>query len=131
MDFKDRPAFLNKMIEMASLVGRTLREEDIEAYFKHLQKYPIDIVIKAMDQAYYSRDPKDLFNQKTMITESEIRIQAEELLFSGEAAANIGCERCNNTGYILVDQRKGQPLASPCDCLIEARRIRNTKGKKK
>lgn len=129
MDFNDRPAFLNKMVEMASLVGRTLTEEEIGAYFKHLQIYPIDVVIKAMDQAYYSRDPKDLFNQRTMLREAEIRVAAEDLLFSGESIMNIGCERCNNTGYIMRDQEKGQPLAGPCDCLKEARRIRATKGK--
>lgn len=127
MEFKDRPEFMNKMIEIASLVGRVLTEEDISAYFKHLENYPLDVILKAMDRAYYSRDPEDYFNQRTMITEAEIRVAADNIIRSGTATDIVGCEKCNHTGFILKEQKKGQPKARPCECLKKIQDVQSRK----
>lgn len=131
MDFNDKPAFLDKMVEMASIVGRGLNDEDVESFFNHLKDYPIDLVKQAMDKAFYDRDQTDVFNQKTMITVPEVRVAAEEILNSGEAVMSIGCEECNQTGYTLMKRKDAQPMASPCSCLLEVRRYKKNKGKKK
>lgn len=125
MDFKDRPDFMNKMIEIASLVGRVLTEEDITAFFKHLESYPLDVILKAMDRAYYSRDPEDYFNQRTMITEAEIRVAADDIIRSGIPTKIVGCEKCNHTGFILKDQKIGQPVCRPCECLKKIQEVRS------
>lgn len=127
----DKKPFLEKIVEMASIVGRGLKEEDISAYFNHLKDFPLDVVLKAMHKAYYNRDPKDYFNQRTMVTVAEIRNAADEILMTGASTVTVGCAECNGTGYVLKDKEDGQPMASRCECLQKVRQLRADKKAEK
>jgi len=120
MDLKDKPAFRNKMDQIALKLDRKLDEEQYKVYFDDLKSYPIKIIEKAMDQALRDRDPEDVFLRRAMITTPEIRQAAEDLINRKKKAGKVGCEKCKPTlGWITETTKTGRFVAHPCDCLAE------------
>jgi len=131
MNDDDRKEFADKMTEMATVLGRPIDGEDISAYFNQLKDYPVDIVIKGIDQALQDRDPEDEFLKLTMITLPEIRgaierISAKELGKVGEVA---NCKECHGQGWITSEDESGGFTARPCKCLYTV--ARHTMASKK
>ncbi|NIO40249.1 MAG: hypothetical protein GTO41_08665, partial [Burkholderiales bacterium] len=72
MNWNDRPNFAAKMLEVATLLGVVVDEEDVGAFFRHLEDYPYDVVCAAIDRAIKDRDPSDEFLRRAMLTLPEI-----------------------------------------------------------
>ena len=125
MNFADRADFSKKMIEVATVVGRALDDDEISAYFNRLVEYPLDLVCKAFDRALDDRDHEDIYLATLIPTDGEIRkailaILAEE----GGSDATIGCEKCKGTGFILGKRKDGSVFAGRCECLLAAIEVR-------
>jgi len=120
MDFKDKPAFRNKMEQIALKIDRKLDEDQCNVFFNDLKDYSIKIIEKAMDQALRDRDPEDIFLRRAMITIPEIRQAAEDLRKEKKSTLKLGCLRCEPTnGWITETTKDGRFIAHPCDCLAE------------
>jgi len=121
MDFNDKPAFKEKMEQIARKLDRKLDDEQCNIFFDDLRRdYSIKIIEKAMDQALRDRDPDDIFLRRAMLTIPEIRQAAEELSKKEEVTGKLGCLRCEPTnGWILEITKTGRAVAHPCDCLAE------------
>lgn len=119
MQFKDRPDFAKKLKEMGKVVGRTLDDEDVKAYFNQLEEYPIELLLKGMDQALRDRDPADVFLKTTLVTVPEIRMAIEDLVRpeEGQASAMSGCKKCHGGGWIIGQDKQKRAIAWPCSCL--------------
>ena len=121
MDFNDKPAFVEKMEQIARKVDRKLDDEQCNIFFDDLRRdYSIKIIGRAMDQALRDRDGEDIFLRRAMLTIPEIRQAAEELSKKEEVTGKLGCLRCEPTkGWILEITKTGRAVAHPCDCLAE------------
>jgi len=123
MDFNDKPAFVEKMEQIARKVDRKLDDEQCDIFFDDLRRdYSIKIIERAMDQALRDRDPDDIFLRRAMLTIPEIRQAAEEISKKAEdeTTSKLGCLRCEPTnGWILEITKTGRAVAHPCDCLAE------------
>ena len=121
MDFNDKPAFKEKMEQIARKIDRKLDDEQCNIFFDDLRRdYSIKIIESAMDQALRDRDPDDIFLRRAMLTIAEIRQAAEELSKKEEVAGKLGCLRCEPTlGWITETTKDGRFIAHPCDCLAE------------
>lgn len=118
MNETERPLFLRKMKEMANAVDRKITPEQVDSYFKHLKDYPIETVCKAMDKALDERNGDDIYLTRTLLTVPEIRREAEKLTEATREEQKSGCEKCNYTGFILIDSPDAQPVARRCECSL-------------
>ena len=122
MHFNDKPEFRKKLVEMATVVGRTITPDEVDPYFKQLEEYPIDLLTKAMDKALRDRDPDDVFMKNALITVPEIRAAIEDLArpAEGEAGSVARCKICNSCGWIMGLDKDKRAIAWPCRCLYES-----------
>ncbi len=122
MHFNDKPEFRKKLVEMATVVGRTITADEVDPYFKQLEEYPIDLLKKAMDQALHDRDPDDVFMKNALVTVPEIRAAFEDLArpVEGEAGPIASCKICGGTAWITGFDKEKKMIAWPCKCLYES-----------
>lgn len=119
MNDTDREDFADKMKEMARALSRIIDGEDIGAYFNQLKDFPLEIVIKGIDQAIRDRDPEDPF-LTPLISVPEIRGAIARMMREADEKGDVaGCEACNMTGWVLTQEPEGQPKARPCECLYK------------
>lgn len=120
MEFNDKPAFMEKMEQIARKVDRKVDIELCDVYFDDLKDFSIEIVMNAMDLALRDRDPDDAFLTRAMLTIPEIRRVADELIKGKKIKGKLGCDKCVPTkGWILEITKTGRTIAHPCDCLAE------------
>lgn len=132
MHFNDRPELRNKLVEMATVVGRTVDSDEADAYFNQLEEYPIDLITKGMDKALRDRDPTDIFIQNSIVTVPEIRAAIEDMARpeEGQIGTVAGCKKCNGGGWIMGQDEKKRTIAWPCQCLYNvAKEALGKKGK--
>lgn len=120
MDYKDRAEFAKKMLEMAAIVQRPLEDDDIAAFFNHLKEYPLSLVCEAMDKALRDRDPNDRFMKNLLVTVPEIWEAINGILNNENKGLEVGCDECNNTGWLLQEREGTAGLAIKCKCLLAA-----------
>lgn len=121
MNFNDRAELAKKLKEIAIVVGRTIDNEDTKAYFNQLEDCPIELVIKAMDQALRDRDPEDMYIQNTLVTVPEIRAAIERMTPPQEEDEEsiAGCAICGGQAWIITIKADGRAVAHPCQCLYK------------
>lgn len=124
MNESDRLLFLAKMKEMSYAVDRKITPDQIDSNFKHLKDFPINLVCEAMDKALENRDGDDIYLTRTILTVPEIRQEAEKLAAASRKKQKVGCEKCNYTGFILIDRQDAQPIARRCECLLTINKSR-------
>lgn len=125
MNFADKVDFSKKMIEIATVVGRTIDDVDINAYFNRLAEYPLDLVCKAFDRALDARDHEDMYLATLVPTDGEVRKAISAILAEeGAPDATIGCEKCKGTGFIMGERKDGSVFAGRCECLLAAIEMR-------
>jgi len=132
MNFSDKPEFRKKLVELATVVGRTITSEEAKAYFNQLEEYPINLLIKAMDKALHDRDPADVFLKTMLVTVPEITTAIEEITkrMPGEESRVSKCKKCAGGGWITWEDRLKRIVARPCECLYEeAKKTIKKKGK--
>ena len=119
MNFNDRPQFARKLKELAKVVGRTLDDETVKAYFNQLEEFPIDLLTRAMDKALQDRDPSDIFYKNALVTVPEIRAAIEEMAQpeEGQVGTVASCPICNGTAWIMGQDNEKRAIAWPCKCL--------------
>ncbi len=119
MNFNDKPEFRKKLVEMATVVGRTITSDEVEPYFKQLDEHPIELILKAMDKALRDRDPTDIFYKNALVTVPEITAAAEEIIKpeEGRVGTIAGCKKCNGTAWIMGQDNEKRAIAWPCACL--------------
>lgn len=122
MYFNDKSEFRNKLVELATVVGRTIAGDDIDAYFNQLEEYPINLIMEAMDKALRDRDPTDIFYKNALVTVPEIRAAIEDMARpeEGKIGTVAGCKICNGNGWITGQDKEGRMIAWPCECLYNA-----------
>jgi hypothetical protein len=122
MHFNDKPEFRKKLVEMATVVGRTITADEVDPYFKQLEEYPINLLAKAMDKALRDRDPSDVFIKNTLVTVPEIRTAIEDLArpAEGEVGLIASCKLCSTAGWIMGFDKEKRAIAWPCKCLYES-----------
>lgn len=119
MDFQDKPNFRKKVEEVFNIACRTAMDDDVDAYFRHLQDYPLNIVRMAMNKAVQDRDPNDLYLRTLPITVHEIRPAAEEIFAKESESSVLGCEKCEGNIGLIVEKRADDTLiARRCECLL-------------
>ena len=94
MNFNDKPAFMEKMQQIARKVDRKVDDEICDVFFDDLKDFSIEITEQAMDLALRDRDPDDAFLRRAMLTTPEIRQAAEELINKRKETGKLGCEKC-------------------------------------
>lgn len=120
MNFNDKPAFMEKMQQVARKVDRKVDDEQCDVFFDDLKDFTIEIIERAMDLALRDRDPDDVFLRRAMLTTPEIRQAADELINKKKETGKLGCEKCLPTkGWILEITKAGRTVAHPCDCLAD------------
>ena len=131
MNFYDKVAFSNKMMEMAKVMGPVIDDEDIEAYFNQLGEYSVEIIVKAIDMAIHLRDPDDKFLEKTLITLPEILGAIHKLIKppEGEPGTVASCKACHGMGWIAGEDEKKRLVSWPCKCLYNS--AKENVGKKR
>lgn len=129
MNFNDKPAFMEKMQQVARKVDRKVDDEQCDVFFDDLKDFSIEVVERAMDLALRDRDPDDAFLTRAMLTIGEIRRAADELVNKKRETGKLGCEKCEPTkGWILEITNTGRAIGHPCDCLAMV--VRTELGKK-
>lgn len=130
---EDKDRFSEKLYRTARVMDRRIDADTVSAYFRDLSSFPLDIVEQAIDIVMVLKsESDDLYDQRAMPIVPEIRREAKNLMI--EVRRKAGCEKCNWTGYILIDRPKGQAAATPCECLQEVFRVKKEmerKGRKK
>ena len=132
MRSEDKAEFSKKMVEIASVCGgKAIDDVEIDAYFKRLAEYPLELVCRAFDRALNDRDHEDMFLAKTIPTDGEMQkaistILAEERSLSG----TIGCKKCKGTGLVLGERNDGSTYAERCVCLLAAIETKKKYGRK-
>ena len=125
MNFADRADFSKKMTEIATVVGRAIDDDEINAYFNRLTEYPLDLICKAFDRALDDRDNEDIYLATLIPTDGEIRKAISAILTEErDLGATIGCEKCKGTGFILEERKDGSAFAGRCECLLAAIEVR-------
>lgn len=122
MHFNDKPEFRNKLVELATVVGRTIAGDDVDAYFNQLEEFPINLLTKAMDKALQDRDPSDIFYKNALVTVPEIRTAIEDIARpeEGKTGTVAGCQICGGGGWILGQDKEKKVITWPCSCLYTA-----------
>lgn len=122
MHFNDKPEFRKKLVEMGTVVGRTITADEVDPYFKQLEEYPIELLKKAMDRALRDRDPTDIYLRATLVTVPEIRAAIDELGRPEEdyVGTVASCVECNGMGWQTSKDKEGRTFAWPCKCLYES-----------
>lgn len=133
MIFNDRLEFSKKLKEVATVVGRTIDDEDTRAYFNQLEEYPIKLVLKGMDRALRDRDPNDEFLKTMLVTVPEIRTAIEDITrpMEDQEGRVSTCKKCNGNGWLTSEDKLGRLIARPCECLYQVtKETLKKKGKK-
>ncbi len=129
MNFADRVDFSKKMIEVATVVGRTINDVEINAYFNRLAEYPLNLVCKAFDRALDDRDHEDIYLATLIPTDNEIQKAISAILAEeGDPGVTIGCEKCKGTGFIMGERKDSSVFAERCECLLAAIEVRKKYG---
>ena len=130
MHFNDRPELRKKLVELATVVGRTIDSDEADAYFNQLEEFPIDLIIKAMDKALRDRDPEDIFYKNALVTVPEIRTAIDDMAKPKEDQVGTvaGCKICHGSGWRLGQDEKKRTISWPCVCLYSV--AKKTLGKK-
>jgi len=131
LNFADRADFSKKMTEIATVVGRAIDDDEINAYFNRLTEYPLDLICKAFDRALDDRDNEDIYLATLIPTDGEIRKAISAILAEeGGPDAKIGCEKCKGTGFIMGERKDGSVFAERCECLLATIEVRKKYGPK-
>ena len=119
MHFNDKPEFRNKLVEMATVVGRAIAGDDVDAYFNQLEEFPIELITRGMDKALHDRDPDDIFMKNALVTVPEIRTAIEDMARPKEDQIGMvtGCKKCHGNGWIIGQDREKRMISWPCSCL--------------
>lgn len=119
MHFNDKPEFRNKLVELATVVGRTIVGDEIDAYFNQLEEFPIALLTRAMDKALRDRDPTDIFYKNALVTVPEIRVAIDDMARpeEGQVGTVAACQICDTAGWIMGYDEEKRAIAWPCACL--------------
>lgn len=122
MTFEDKPRFAKKMIEMATALGRTVDDYDVDVFFKQLADHGIGVILKGMDRAMRDRDPNDQYLKTMMLTVPEIRAAIDNMAEQQieEVSAMGACSICHGSGWMVGKGEAGQMITWPCECLYNA-----------
>lgn len=115
---EDEQRFALKMYNMARALDRKIDADTVDVYSRDLAMFPIDAIEKAIDIIMAAKsDSLDLYDQRALPTVPEIKREARDLMQGSRRTA--GCEKCNNTGFIIEESLTGQGVARRCECLQE------------
>jgi len=107
-----------KLIQKAgNKVARVVTADIVDAYYDYLKDFPLDLIEKAINQAYRDRDPDDLYLKTQMVTSIEIEQAASMIVEEKSNAEHAKCPKCEGKAWIVEQRATGQLVAHPCECL--------------
>ena len=71
-DPKEKEEFSRLIKKAGAKVAKTVTAEIIDAYCDYLKDYPLDLIERAINQAYRDRDQDDIWLKTQIVTSLEI-----------------------------------------------------------
>lgn len=114
---KEKKEFSELIQEAGNKVARTVTAGIVDAYYDYLKDFPLDLIERAINQAYHDRDPDDLFLKTQMVTSIEIEQMASRIVEEESRAEHAKCPKCGDRAWIEEERTDGRLVAHPCECL--------------
>ena len=134
MNFNEKPDFAKLIKKAGAKVAKTTTAEIIDAYYDYLKDFPLDLIERAINQAYRDRDPDDIWLKTQIVTSLEIEQAAKAIITEEGQMEHARCSKCGGMRWIVEERKNGQLVAHPCECLYqmatEALKKKNTTARK-
>lgn len=119
MDSKEKGEFRQLIQKAGNKVARIVTADMVDAYYDYLKDFPLDLIERAINQAYHDRDPDDIFLKTQMITSLEIEQMASRIVEEESQVEHSKCPKCDGRAWIVEERATGQLVAHPCECLFD------------
>ena len=119
MNFNEKPEFIKLIKRAASKVAKIATAEIVDGYYDYLKDYPLDLIERAINQAYRDRDPDDLWLKTQMVTSLEIEQAAKSIIEEENRSEQARCSKCGGMRWIVEERADGSIVAHPCECLYK------------